>query len=124
MTFTNSVAALSSEVEPQKAVKYLNIFCEFVTEKITQRGGMVSSFEGASVTAAFGALNSIPDAALVACEAAFAIQNSRKELNSILEENHLPSMAIGIGISTGPAFCGPVGSVHLKPFRVIGGIFI
>jgi adenylate cyclase len=91
-----------------------------MTEVIEQYGGTVDELIGDGILALFGAFESQGNDSEQAVACAVAM---RRSLHSVNENNHrrdLPSIEMGIGISTGDVVVGNVGSERRSKFTAIG----
>jgi adenylate cyclase len=111
----------SANIEPARAVALLN---EFLTAMVgvveTEHNGMVNKFLGDGFMAVFGIGADTEQHADDALMAGRAMQRRLDELNQHLAERSEAPMQIGIGINTGPAIVGSIGSPERLEFTVIG----
>ncbi len=113
--------ARAAHLPAQTAVGLLNEFLEaMVTIVEGPYGGMVSQFLGDGFMALFGVGTEAPDHADQAVAAARAMLQQMDPLNASLATRGHPALAIGIGINTGPAIVGSVGSSQRMEFTGIG----
>ena len=85
-------------------------------EVFQQYGGMIDKFIGDACFAIMGSPLDLPDHPTKAVQAAMDVQERIEELNESMEED----IAIGIGIQTGPAVVGNMGSDTRFDFSAIG----
>ena len=81
---------------------------------------MVDKYIGDAMMAIFNAPLDIPSHAKAACDCAHDIVKNMKELNDELQAKGLPSIAIGIGVNTGEAVIGNMGSESRFDYTAIG----
>ena len=112
--------ALCEAVEPSVLVKILNGYFERMSRAISDHRGHVSTFIGDGILAFFGALKPNPWQANDAIHAALAMRHELAAYNRELEEQGLPTLAIGIGLQRGSGVAGLVGSKELKQFAFVG----
>lgn len=113
--------ALSENMEPEQVVELMNSYFGPVTKVIVEEGGYIDKFIGDAVMAIFGAPQPIPDHAAQACRAALAIQTTARELESQFQlKYNLPSFRIGIGLHSGPAVVGNIGTRERLNYTVMG----
>jgi len=114
--------SLAESYEPQEVVTLLNDYFEVVSDSIQKAGGFINKFGGDSTLAVFGApLAAEPsDTAHRALQAAFAIRTHLAEFNARQIERERPPIRIGIGINTGEAVTGNIGSRSRFEYTVIG----
>src|SRR5262249_3686849 len=111
---------MSESMEPGRVVEILNEYFTRVTEVIFDCGGMVDKYIGDAVMAVFGAPVSKGNDAANAVNAAVQIQRLLIELNRDAEARQWPELRVGIGINTGLATAGNIGSPRRLDYTVIG----
>ncbi|PIU48864.1 MAG: adenylate/guanylate cyclase domain-containing protein [Desulfobacterales bacterium CG07_land_8_20_14_0_80_52_14] len=112
--------SLSERLEPEAVVSLLNQYLSVMTEIILQEAGTLDKFEGDAIMAFWGAPLIQPNQAVLACRAALRQQEAMRELNQRLSEQKLPTLRVRIGIHTGEAVVGNLGSERRFDFTVIG----
>ncbi len=113
--------ARAAHLPPQTAVGLLNEFLEAMVEVVEgQHSGMINQFMGDGFMALFGVGTDATDHADQALAAARAMIRRMEPLNASLATRGHPPLAIGIGINTGPAIVGSVGSSQRMEFTGIG----
>jgi adenylate cyclase len=95
---------------PERIVALLNRFFTLAVRAVQNRGGHVNKFLGDGIMALFGATKPQPDHADLAVLAAQDLLERLGRLNEELAEFRQPTLAIGIGIHTGPAVVGCIGA--------------
>ena len=102
----------------------LNAYFSRTTEPILAEGGMVNKFIGDAVMAIFGSPVRYPDHARRALRAAVQMAKEAEEFKSWMLERFpdrgLPEFGIGIGVHSGEAVIGDIGSVKRTEFTAIG----
>lgn len=112
--------ALSERENPERVVSLLNRYFSAMSEIIFAHGGTLDKYIGDGLMAIFGAPTATPDDALNAVKAAVAMQKRLASLNQeLLIEGFLP-ISIGIGLHTGEATIGYVGSNKRSEYTAIG----
>lgn len=100
--------------------QWLNLYFAHVSKIVVRYRGSIDKYMGDSVMAVWGApARSVTHAYDALC-AALDIQKEVGELNDKYRANGWPEISMGIGISTGPAMVGPLGSEHRMDYTVIG----
>ncbi|MBA2742977.1 MAG: adenylate/guanylate cyclase domain-containing protein [Chthoniobacterales bacterium] len=111
----------SAKTDPAHAVALLNEFLGLMVEVVeTQHGGMVNKFLGDGFMAIFGAGSVDPRHADDALAAARTMQRQLDALNVQLAQRGEAPIELGIGINTGAAIVGSIGSPERLEFTVIG----
>lgn len=107
---------------PEDVVKTLNQYLAVISEPVLALEGMVDKFLGDGMMGIFGTPYPIKESAAAALQAAITIQGKIEELNKFRTENHKPVLQCGIGIATGPAVIGNIGSAQRMDYTAIGDI--
>ena len=116
-----SFTARSAHLSPSKAVGLLNEFLRVMVEAVEgEHGGMINKFLGDGFMALFGIGRDDRDHADKALAAARSIQRTMERLNAERGARGEDAIQIGIGINTGPAIVGSIGSPERMEFTVIG----
>ncbi|HEV3409766.1 MAG TPA: adenylate/guanylate cyclase domain-containing protein [Chthoniobacterales bacterium] len=116
-----SFTARAAHLDPQQTVAVLNEFLAAMVEVVEGHyGGMINQFTGDGFMALFGVSADSRNHADTAVAAARAMLQRLEKLNAEFEKRGQPSLAIGIGINTGPAIVGSVGSPERMEFTSIG----
>ena len=110
---------MSEGLEPLQLATILNRTFEALTEQIFVRGGTLDKYIGDAIMAFFGAPNPDPDHAQRAVEAAVAMQEVLKQLN-LDRPDGFPELQMRIGINSGEAFAGDIGSEKRMDYTVMG----
>lgn len=111
---------LSEGLTPTSLVALLNRYFETVTPHIIDNGGVLDKYIGDAIMAFWGA--PIPDQnqADKAVRAGLQILTALEKLNTQLKSEGIPEIAIGIGIYSGKAVVGNVGSSFRFDYTAIG----
>jgi adenylate cyclase len=111
---------LSENSPPELIVNLLNQYFTLVSEIIFRHGGTLDKYIGDGLLALFGApyVNELD--AVQAVRAAVAMQRAMADFNARLQSAGMPEVAIGIGINTGPAILGYIGSETRLDYTAIG----
>jgi adenylate cyclase len=103
---------------PQVVVSTLNRYLSVIIGAVFEFDGMVNKFGGDSIMAVWNAPVDCPEHALFATRAAIKAQQEISILRS--KSPHLPKMEFGIGVNTGTAIAGNMGSLDRLEYSVIG----
>ncbi len=115
---------ISEKLNAREVVEMLNTYLSKVYEPILKEGGTVDKFIGDSIMAVFGSPVPYKDHALRALRAALGMIETTREFRSWMDQHFagkdLPVFAIGIGLHTGEAVIGSMGSPKRMEFTAIG----
>ncbi|MBX3187787.1 MAG: adenylate/guanylate cyclase domain-containing protein [Labilithrix sp.] len=109
--------AFAESRSPDEVVDYLNVVFESTIEAIVSRHGIVNKFLGDGFMAVFGAPIIEDDASRAAVDAALDII---ERVERLVAEGKIPPTTVGIGLHTGEAVVGNIGSAQRKEYTVIG----
>ena len=112
----------SEGLEAEVLVGQLNAYFHGMVRAIQDRGGMVDKFIGDGIMALFGAPLDDPDAPRHSVEAALAMIQALDQVNKKLAEHGAQPIRIGIGIHTGDAVVGNMGSPEKMDYTAIGDV--
>ncbi|TAK71954.1 MAG: adenylate/guanylate cyclase domain-containing protein [Betaproteobacteria bacterium] len=115
---------ISEKLDAHEVVEMLNAYFSRTTEPILVEGGMVNKFIGDAVMAIFGSPVRHPDHARRALRAALQMAKEAEDFKQWMRERFpgrgLPEFGIGIGVHSGEAVIGDIGSVKRTEFTAIG----
>jgi adenylate cyclase len=113
---------LAERIDPETAVSILNELFDALDRAVDAHGGYVDKFLGDGLMALFGARASEPDHALRACRAALQMQAAARKFaaESLSLGVHAAGFGIGIGVASGEAVVGDVGTHRKRSFTAIG----
>ncbi len=115
---------ISERLSPHQVVEMLNAYLSRVCEVILEQGGTVDKFIGDAIMAVFGSPVLYKDHAERSLRAALAMKEVASEFRSWMCQHFadvdLPEFEIGIGIHTGEAVIGNIGSPKRMEFTAIG----
>ena len=109
--------AMSETMKPEKVVEVLNLFFTEMVDLVFQHQGTLDKYVGDALMAVFGVPVPLPDAATQAVKCALAMQ---RRLARMRGQKRTPIQGIRIGINTGEAIVGNIGSDKRMDFTVIG----
>jgi class 3 adenylate cyclase/pSer/pThr/pTyr-binding forkhead associated (FHA) protein len=105
---------------PERVVRLLNRYFTAMSEIIFDHGGTLDKYIGDGLMALFGAPTTTPNDAVNAVKAAVAMQRKVNTLNGELVAEGLLPVTIGIGLHTGEAVIGYIGSEKRSEYTAIG----
>lgn len=111
---------MSEHSPPQRTVGMLNEYFELMADCVFAYDGIVDKFIGDSVMALFGAPIKADDDAERAVRCAMLMQQKAKEFNEMRAARGQPPLAVGIGLHTGEAVVGVIGSTKRLEYTAIG----
>jgi adenylate cyclase len=116
--------AISERLSAHEVVEMLNAYFSSICEPILEYGGTVDKFIGDAVMAVFGAPAPHPDHARRALSTALAMAARAQEFQAWMAARFagrgLPEFHIGIGLHSGEAVVGNIGSPKRLEYTVIG----
>lgn len=112
--------SLSEHENPEKVVRLLNSYFTAMSEIIFEFGGTLDKYIGDGLMAIFGAPTATPNDPQNALRTAVAMQKRLLILNKELREAGFPDVQIGIGLHTGEATIGYIGSEKRSEYTAIG----
>ena len=115
---------ISEILKPDEVVEMLNAYFERLCEPVLEQGGSIDKFIGDAIMAEFGAPLPATDHPLRAVRAALRMAEIASEFCDWMQNRFpargLPPFAIGIGVHTGPAIMGSIGSKKRSEYTAIG----
>ena len=111
---------LSEALSPEELVKLLNEYLSTMTEIIIECKGTIDKYMGDAIMAFWGAPVDLEDHPYYACVAALVQMDKLAELQASWKERNLPSIDIGIGLNTGSAVVGNMGSSQRMDYTCMG----
>jgi adenylate cyclase len=116
--------AISERLSAHEVVEMLNAYFSSICEPILEYGGTVDKFIGDAVMAVFGAPAPHPDHAWRALATALAMAARAKDFQGWMgqrfSDKGLPEFHIGIGLHSGEAVVGNIGSPRRLEYTAIG----
>lgn len=112
--------ALSEKTTPRQLVEILNKYFTAMSEEVLKNKGVLDKYIGDAIMAFWGAPIDDPDQADNAIKAAVGMVAKLGELNRELREKWNAEINIGIGLYTGPAVVGNIGSEARFDYTIIG----
>jgi adenylate cyclase len=112
--------AFSEKENPEKVVGLLNRYFSAMSEIIFAHGGTLDKYIGDGLMAIFGAPTATPEDAKNALKTAVTMQRRLTTLNKELELEGFSRVNVGIGLHTGVATIGYIGSERRSEYTAIG----
>jgi len=111
-------STIAEELRPEEIVKLINIYFGLQTRVIEAHHGVVDKFMGDQIMAIFQGDTMADDILRAAVE----IQQQIRQLNQERAAQGLVTLEMGIGINSGAAVMGNMGSTHRMDYTVIGDV--
>jgi adenylate cyclase len=112
--------SMSEQMDPQQLIRVVSRYLGEAAEIILSSDGTLADIIGDEVFAFWNAPKSVPNHPLVACHAALLQQRLVKDINRCFSGQDLPDFSVRMGIHTGSALCGNIGSTRRMKFTAIG----
>jgi adenylate cyclase len=106
--------------DPEQVMEILNGYLARMAEVVIAHGGTINEFIGDAIFAVYGAPVAHPDHAERAAATALAMQAALAEVNAEHSRRGLPAFEMGIGLHTGEAVVGNIGSEQRAKYAVVG----
>ncbi|MCB9572575.1 MAG: adenylate/guanylate cyclase domain-containing protein, partial [Kofleriaceae bacterium] len=111
---------LAETLAPEELAAFLNGYLTPMSALVLDSQGTLDKYIGDAVMAIWGAPLDVADHATRACATALAMQATLVDLNATWRRDGLPTIAIGVGINTGPMAVGNMGSEARFDYTVLG----
>lgn len=117
---------ISEQFDAEGLTRFINRFLTPMTDLILTKAGTIDKYMGDAIMAFWNAPLDDDDHAAHACDAALAMQEKLKELNEVWHEDAVRHgrthhiIQIGIGINSGEACVGNMGSDQRFDYSVLG----
>ena len=111
--------ALAETLAPDAVVRMLNEFFSEMSAEITAHGGIPMQYIGDNIYAVFPEAGGA-DHARRALEAALGMLRRLEAINARRRQRGAVALAAGIGLHSGPAVAGPIGSPELLQYSYVG----
>lgn len=113
-------SSISEQLDPETLTALLNDFLTAMTDIIQGEGGTIDKYEGDAIVAFWNAPLVQNDHALRGVRAAIACQLKLAELRPDFRSRYGHDLFMRIGINTGPAVVGNLGSRHHFNYTMLG----
>jgi adenylate cyclase len=111
---------ISERLDAQELALFLNQYLSDMTRIVFKNNGTLDKYIGDAVMAFWGAPYEEPGHAAKACNAALEMMTRVRELQKEWEAQGKPSLEIGIGLNTGVASVGRMGSSLRRGYTALG----
>jgi adenylate cyclase len=110
--------SMSEKMSPAAVSLLLNEYLSRMTDIIFKYEGTLDKYIGDAIMAVFGAPLDMPDHAARSIKTALEMRDRLEEFNAERKEG--PLLKIRIGINSGKAVAGEIGSINKKEYTVLG----
>jgi adenylate cyclase len=112
--------SISEKLSPEDLVHLLNEYLSEMTNIITGKEGLVDKFMGDAIMAFWGAPLEQPNHAEMACLSSLEMMEKLRQLQRKWKNEGIPSFDIGIGLNSGDAIVGNMGSFNRFDYTAMG----
>ncbi len=112
--------SISEKLEPESLVHLINEYLTEMTSIIIKDDGLVDKYMGDAIMAFWGAPLDQPDHPKMACSSSLEMLDKLEELKEKWKKEGLPSFDIRIGINSGEAIVGNMGSSSRFDYTAMG----
>jgi adenylate cyclase len=117
---------VAERMEAEALIDWLNTYLEAMVQIIMDHGGVIDDYAGDGIKANFGVpfprqtKDEIRQDAVNAVRCALAMEDELERLNQDWRQNGLPGVGIRVGIHTGSAVAGALGSHRRLKYTTVG----
>jgi adenylate cyclase len=125
-TDLRSFTTLSEGMAPEELMGWLNGYMDRMSQIVIDHGGVIDKYIGDAIMAVFGVPFARESEAEIAADAeravdcALAMAATLDRMNQEWREEGRPTIAMRVGIFTGPVVAGPLGSAQRMNYTVLG----
>ena len=118
--------SVAEKMDPQDLMDWLNTYMESMARLIMTHDGVIDNYTGDGIKADFGVPlprkdeDEIRKDAVNAVKCALAMEREMEHLNALWSSKGLPAVGMRIGIFTGPAVAGLLGSSQRMKYTTVG----
>ena len=112
--------SISEKLVPEELVHLLNEYLTEMTSIIITNDGLVDKYMGDAIMAFWGAPLEQPNHAEMACSSSLKMIVKLRELQKKWKKEGIPSLNIGIGLNSGDAIVGNMGSSSRFDYTAMG----
>ena len=113
-------STLSEKMAPEDVVRMLNIYLSAATDALVASGATIDKFMGDAIMAFWNAPLPQKDHAQRAARAVFDVERAMRECAGRLRAAGLPAVEARVGVNTGPAYVGLMGSEERLNYSCVG----
>jgi class 3 adenylate cyclase len=120
MSDLRGFTALTSEMDPQQVIIFLNRYLGKMIEILMDHRGIIDEIIGDGILAFFGAPEPMADHPVQAVACALRMQAAMAEINAANEADGFPHLEMGIAVNTGDVVVGNIGSERRTKYGIVG----
>ena len=120
MSDLRGFTAMTGRLSSDRPIAMLNHYFGEMAAVIQRHQGTVIEFLGDGIFVVFGAPQELPDHAAEAVRCAVEMQNALLDVNTWNREHGYPELEMGIGVNSGLAVVGNIGSEHKMKYGCMG----
>ena len=120
MSDLRGFTALAGRLKPGDVIEFLNLYLEAMVDVISRHEGTILEIIGDAILVIFGAPLLCADHADKAIACGIAMQLAMPEVNRQLLAKRAAELEMGIGIHTGRAVVGNIGSLRRTKYAAVG----
>jgi adenylate cyclase len=113
-------STISESLTPTELVALLNEYLTAMTDVVIKHGGIIDKYQGDCIMAEFGAPLPFDDHALRSCRAALEMVAELGRLREKWAAEGKPRLFARVGVNTGKALVGNLGSRHFSDYTAMG----
>ena len=117
---------VAEKLSPDALMEWLNEYMDAMARRVSEHGGVVRQYAGDSIVVIFGvpvarrSEAEVAQDAVSAVKCALAMADTLRELNTRWRTEDRPTTGMRVGIFTGPAVAGSLGSAERSEYVVVG----
>jgi len=120
MSDLRGFTALSSTMDPEQVIRFLNRYLGKMVEIILDYRGIIDEIIGDGILSFFGAPEPLEDHSAQAVACALTMQAAMEEVNAANEKDGLPRLEMGVAVNTGEVVVGNIGSEKRTKYGAVG----
>jgi len=119
-TDVENFTPLAEHLAPEDLMQAMSTYFEEISKAVLERGGTIDKFVGDALMAFWNAPCESEDHVERACVAGLRLSRASEELNQRRQDSGLPVLLTRVGIHTGTAVVGNVGSSDRMDYTALG----
>jgi sigma-B regulation protein RsbU (phosphoserine phosphatase) len=122
MSDLRGFTALTSNMEPERVITFLNRYLSKMIEILMEHRAVIDEIIGDGILAFFGAPEPMEDHPLKAVSCALQMQLAMSEINALNETEGFGHLEMGIAVNSGNVVVGNIGSERRTKYGVVGAL--